>query len=458
MSRTSRQDSGGRQGPARPGVTVLVILLLLATWAPLSAHAQDSMFNQARAYMADGNPEQAYGVLAPHEPSLAGDPGFDYLLGIAAMDSGRLTNAVFALERVLAVQPDNVLARAEIARVYLMLGELQTSKREFETVQAKPDVPPEARQAIERYLTAFRVTPEEGADFKAFVAVTVGYDSNVNAASDISGVAIPAAGGAIFQIDPLGIEASDIFTTIAAGGSVSMPLSDSLRLNAGVNAYSRLLNTEKNFETASVNGYAGLDWTRRQTIYTLAAQGEHFQVDDSSYRNAYGGLLQVRHIINAVSQVTGYGQFARLDYSHQPIRDANRYTVGAAYSQILAGSYTPSFLIGGFGGTENPDDSSVEFLGYNFGGLRTGGQIRPRPNVLLFTYLNWERRSYEGQEPLFATQRRDTHLGIRFGSEWTFYPQWTLTPAVDFIRNDSNIPIHDFNRWIASLMLRVNID
>ena len=81
------------------------------------------------------------------------------LLGIAAMDSGHLTHSIFALERVLAVQPDNVLARAEIARVYLMLGEVRTSRQEFETVSRSDDLPPAARNTVEQYLTAFREVP-----------------------------------------------------------------------------------------------------------------------------------------------------------------------------------------------------------------------------------------------------------------------------------------------------------
>ena len=201
--------------------------------------------------MADGDAQAAYEVLTPHESSLAGDPGYDYLLGIAAMDSGHLTHSVFALERVLAVQPDNVLARAEIARVYLMLGEVRTSRQEFETVSSADDIPPAARNTVERYLTAFRATPEEGADFKGFLAVTVGWDSNVNAASDISSVAIPGAGGA----------------------SVSFPLTDSLRVNAGLNAYSKFLPNQTQLETQSINGYAGLDLAQGDTVYTVAAQG-----------------------------------------------------------------------------------------------------------------------------------------------------------------------------------------
>ena len=120
--------------------------------------------------MADGNAQAAWELLTPHESSLAGGPGFDYLLGIAAMDGGHLTHSNFALEGVLAVHPDNVLARAEIARVYLMLGELRTYRQEFEAVSSADDLFPAARSSVERYLTAFRATPEEGADFKGFLA------------------------------------------------------------------------------------------------------------------------------------------------------------------------------------------------------------------------------------------------------------------------------------------------
>ena len=130
VNRASRQDSGGRWGYCRPHFAVTAVVLILAHLALVPVHAQNTLLNQARAHMADGNPQAAYDLLRSQEASLAGDPGFDYLLGIAAMDSGHLTHSVFALERVLAVEPDNLLARAEIARVHLMLGELRTSQQE----------------------------------------------------------------------------------------------------------------------------------------------------------------------------------------------------------------------------------------------------------------------------------------------------------------------------------------
>jgi hypothetical protein len=457
-SRASHQDRGGRRGRWRQHVIVAAVLVVLAHFAHAPAHAQNSLLNQARALMADGNPQGAYDALVPHEPSLAGDPGYDYLLGIAAMDSGHLTHSVFALERVLAVQPDNTLARAEIARVYLMLGEVRTSRQEFETVSKSKDLPPAARKTIEQYLTAFRATPEEGADFKAFLAVTVGWDSNVNAASDTSSVAIPAAGGAIFLIDPANQAVDDAFTTVAAGASVSTPLSDSVRFNAGLNAYSRYLPDQTQLDTQSVNGYAGLDLAQGDTVFTLAGQGEYFALDGDSYRNAYGGLLQIRHVISNVNQFTAYGQYARLDYPQQPFRDGNRFTLGGAYSSILAGKYAPTGFIGGYGGLEEPDESDFDYLKYRFFGVRMGAQMRFNPQTSLFGFFNYERRHYDAADPLFGEQREDNHYGLRVGSDYRFARQWTLTPAVDYMRSDSNIPIYTYDRWIVSATLRVDFD
>ncbi len=458
VSRASRQHRGGRWGYCRPHFAVIAVVLILAHLALVPVHAQNTLLNQARAHMADGNPRAAYDLLRSREASLAGDPGFDYLLGIAAMDSGHLTHSIFALERVLAVEPDNLLARAEIARVYLMLGELRTSQQEFETVSKSEDLPPAARNTVERYLTAFRATPEEEADFKAFLAVTVGWDSNVNAASDISSVAIPATGGAIFILDPGAREVDDAFTTVAGGASVSVPLTDKLRANAGLNVYSKFLSDQTQFETQSLNGYAGLDLVQGDTIFTVAAQGEHFLLDRDTYRNALGGLLQLRHVISNVNQFTGYAQYARLTYPTQSFRDGNRFTLGGAYSSILPGRFAPSGFIGGFGGLEEPDSTGFDYLRYRFAGIRMGGQLRFNQQTSLFGFFNYERRRYDAPDPLFNEQREDNHYGVRIGSDYAFARQWTLTPAVDYIRSDSNVPIFTYDRWIVSATMRVDFD
>lgn len=120
--------------------TTRIVLGLALAVLSVSALA-DLALDRAKQLLQQKQPEQAYELLLPLEAQRAGDPEFDYLLGIAALDSGHRERAIFALERVLAVQPNNALARAEIARAYLAVGEKDTARREFEAVKREP-IPP----------------------------------------------------------------------------------------------------------------------------------------------------------------------------------------------------------------------------------------------------------------------------------------------------------------------------
>ncbi|MGQ2980338.1 MAG: surface lipoprotein assembly modifier, partial [Polaromonas sp.] len=95
-------------------------LLLLA--GPARAEA-DALVRESLLLVEQGKAPQAFERLAAVEPERAGDPDFDTVLGIAANETGQFTRAVFALERVLTVQPGNSRARAELGRALFSLGD-----------------------------------------------------------------------------------------------------------------------------------------------------------------------------------------------------------------------------------------------------------------------------------------------------------------------------------------------
>lgn len=110
----------------------LLILALLTQ----SAYA-DTLTDQAQSLFDQDKASEAYQLLEPVEAARSGDVAFDLLFGVVAIDAGKPTRGVFALEPVLAMEPNNARARAEIARAYLALGETKTARAEFETVQKK---------------------------------------------------------------------------------------------------------------------------------------------------------------------------------------------------------------------------------------------------------------------------------------------------------------------------------
>ena len=92
---------------------MLVFFVLATSFSVVQAN---DLLKQAQQLINQEKSGQAYALLLAEYESHAGSPQFDLLLGIAALNAGEPTQAVFALERVLALEPENARARAELAR------------------------------------------------------------------------------------------------------------------------------------------------------------------------------------------------------------------------------------------------------------------------------------------------------------------------------------------------------
>ena len=98
------------------GMIRTLMLLYCGVTAVVSAQESDSieiaasavtqqLLSDAEDILARDLSQRAYDLLSPKEPRLAGNPLYDYLLGIAALDSGKVSEAIFALRRALSVEP-----------------------------------------------------------------------------------------------------------------------------------------------------------------------------------------------------------------------------------------------------------------------------------------------------------------------------------------------------------------
>ena len=160
--------------------------------AALAASAALAGAMPAAAQQGQAQAEQAYRTLAPQADARAGDPAFDYALGIAALDSGRFGEAIIALQRVLAVQPNNAQARAELARAYALAGDIDTAREQFATVVDDPSLPDPVRQRFTGFVRQFdRAIAGGGSDVSGFLDARGGHDSNINSATDLTTVTIP---------------------------------------------------------------------------------------------------------------------------------------------------------------------------------------------------------------------------------------------------------------------------
>ena len=111
-----------------------------------SFSALPALLQQARALLPD-QPEAAWRLLEPQTWHYAGSRDFDYLLGVAALDSHRASEAVMALERVLNNHPDDIPARTELVRAYLALDERQSAHEALQQLLQAQTLPDDARSS-----------------------------------------------------------------------------------------------------------------------------------------------------------------------------------------------------------------------------------------------------------------------------------------------------------------------
>jgi tetratricopeptide (TPR) repeat protein len=415
----------------------------------------DELTEAAKRLLEQRRAREAYQLLLPHESARAGDIEYDYLLGIAANDAGEAERAVFALERVLALQPDNHLARAEIARAYLALGEREAARREFDTVRAQA-IPDAAKANIERMLAAIRAA--ETTRIEGFIELGGGYDSNVNAATASSQITIPTAvpgiGGATLVLDPLSQQREDAFAAASAGVNLTQKLAGAWALLAAASGLARLQQDEKQFDQLTLDGSLGARWSRGSDAVTLAGQLQSFELDYARFREVRGLVAQWQHSYDDNRQASLFGQYSQLRYPTQSIRDADREVLGAAYGKAFVARYSPVLFGTGYVGRERERASDVPHLGNELWGVRLGGQLAIGRGWGFGATAAYEERRYGGPEPIFLETRKDRQSDLSAEVSYLLRAHTTVLARIAYTDNRSNLPLTRFDRSVAGISVR----
>lgn len=455
----------------------LFLLFNLGIVTIIPAHAQDAQSGAANSELdraakqkiilsaneliKAGKFSEAYQLLLPYQTDYAGDTDYDYLLGIASLDSGKPTEAIFALERVLAVNPAHLQARAEIARAYLATGEITASQQEFETVQQQ-NPPKEVSATIQKFLDIIATSRSgKATSVQGYIEGVVGYDSNVNSATVSSQFAIPAIGGALSDPNSLsasGVEQHDVFGGVAAGFNLRHAVSEQWAVIGGGNFNQRMNESWDIFDTTSWDGSLGTNFTQGDHNYSAVLQLQSTNIDNTRYRNARGMTAQWQSNLSNSSQASTYLQYTYLTYPGQNSRNADRYVLGVAYAKSLAGASTPTVYASAYGGKEKEREDNMPHLGHTLYGLRIGGEMKIGAQTTLLASASAERRKYGGAEPflylLFLTDRKDTQADVGMGLSHALGKFWTIGSNFNYTHNKSSIVLFEYDRTVFSIAVR----
>lgn len=420
---------------------------------PFCAARADALLDDAAALLQRGAAIEAFQLLDAQEAQRAGEPAFDASMGHAARAAGQYTRAVLAWERVVAAEPDNAAAQLELGRALFAVGDPRAA-RDLSGLVREQGVPVDAALDVDQFLVSYD-RPEHGgaSSLKGYVELALGHDSNVNAGPATAELVSPLPSTPAWTLAPAAL------ATSADYGSALLALRGRYVLDArwslvGATSAStrRHASEARAFDSSQFDGSAGVSWRGERHEILVSAVGAYHALDGARLRSIAGLQGEWIYRLDGFRQWSGFVQVLDLAYPAQPVRDVRRSVAGGSYAQVFRNGALAYGMV--YAGRESPDAVGVAQFGHRLAGFRVGGQYPLNNHLGVFAALDWERRHYGADDPFFAVRRQDRQASLTLGLSWVPSPGWRITPQVMRVRNDSSLPITQYERTVYSVTLR----
>ncbi|HYC44437.1 MAG TPA: surface lipoprotein assembly modifier [Burkholderiales bacterium] len=431
-----------------------IALVLLLVFLSLTARAADESLALAREHLLHGRAQEALKLLDPLEAKLASNREYNYLLAQALLDIGQPARALFPINRILRRDPNDATALLMLSRARMALGQAQPAREALDRAK-KGQQPAQIAERINQYLSIIAAAEEAGATrFGGHLEVSVGYDTNVNSATGATQIALPVFGGAIGTLSTAATKQSDSFATVGGSVGLKYPLTANLAVVAAAGASQRLNSSHREFDLRTLDGSTGLRFTSGPNEWTGVLSAQQFEVDYQRFRTTSGGSIQWRRVLAAGTEVSAFGQVARLAYPSQGLRDADRYVAGIAVAHALGKERAPIVFTSVYAGKEDERADNVPFFGHRLKGIRFGVDKAFSERFAVSASIAYEERDYGGQDPLFLVGREDDQFDFRLAALYAIAPQWILIPQLTHTYNRSNLELNRYRRTALFLALR----
>lgn len=409
--------------------------------------------SQVQMLIDEGKSEQAYTLANRMLEQSEGEPAFDLVYGTAAIDSGRISEGVFALERVLLVEPDNHLAKLELARGYFFLKQYELSEALFEEVQLQ-NPPPLVQTRINTYLQRIKQQQMVSATrFDSFIELWAGYDSNINSSPDSQTNVVTLTADALGR--------GEKYNQVRAGITVDHDYTTAGSLFFSGSADMRFYQTEEEQDYKSFNFSGGHRWNLDKQQYQLGVTVQKYELGYEDYRTLLGLSLGWNKQLSKRSVLRTSFSMNDLSYDQSSYKDARQLTLSANYLYAGLGNWEQIWFAGLFVGDEDPDTAGVlanAEVDRKFYGGSVGVQLSPSSTLLLTPSLVYQASDYRGEDWIYNTKRKDDFTSFNLNAEWRVQKNWSVLMNYNYSLAESNIELFEYDRQQVMLGLRYNFN
>ncbi len=349
-------------------------------------------------------------------------------------DQGNYTETVFALERVLALAPNNKQARILLARTYAKLREYSAAQQQYAKVKPLVNAA-ERRELAQEEALMLRA---QRFSRSALIGFDIGYDDNLTSLANIDSVFIPARNQNL-ALDDSKVEEGVAMRLFAAG---------SLRYQQQKHQWWRFDGIVSQRQDERYNQrqfYAAIGYYRqiKAAQYKVQVDSSYAIADDLDSRANYNVRLERRQDLD-IGSWSSELKLSQRRFGEQSIRNDRRGSVKLSYQRELTNDWIGQVSINS--SSDLQTNNARKDLDYTNRGLALSF-TKPLNDQLKLTIAgDYQRYDYSGEDTSFLRVRRDNLLRLQTGLRYQYDKQSSVTARLEWLRNDSNIALNEYDK------------
>ncbi|MFZ3191863.1 MAG: tetratricopeptide repeat protein [Moraxellaceae bacterium] len=403
--------------------------------------------------IAAGQYPQAFAQIQPLLDDWSGEPIFDYLYGLAALNSGELDQARFAFERILIAQPNHHRARLELARLQMAQGQWVHANENFSFVLSHE--PPEAvRQNIERMRAELsRRAADQQPQQQFQLSLSGGHDANINSATSLRSIDLNFAGlGTLTATLPdAAREQATGFSRLQADGIWLIPQTQHRQWFASVQAEHKQLLEDLPLDQTQLALAAGVRQQVGLDQFQVLLQSQSILRDGDRLLWSPALSAQWQRRVGRHTRIGLNSRWSGISYAEQPQLNLDFYQLAP---QLNWQQGIHQWLLQPTVAMNRLRQRKRDHLDHDQWGVSTRYQIQALPDWSLSAYAQWQQSEYAKQHPTFGQKRQDDYWHVGAEARYQWRPDWQFWSEVRHTVQDSNLPLYEYDRTSLELGVR----
>uniref|UniRef100_UPI00404761D3 tetratricopeptide repeat protein n=1 Tax=Aliarcobacter sp. TaxID=2321116 RepID=UPI00404761D3 len=396
----------------------------------------DELYSKALTFYQEKSYEKSYDNFNEYIKNNTLNKNIAFMLGRSAFEIGKYKEALFAYNRVLLEDPQNVRTKLEIAQTYFQMKEYDEAKKLFEEILNRDDIPFQVRENIK--LTLLSLENKSKRNFlKGTLSFGVGYDSNIeNYSSDYIDLTSSD-------------EKSDEISQFIFALNHTYKVNEKMGLESKLIGFTQNYNTYKDKNIDLVIFGTNFSYYENNYKLSLGLDYNHVWLNGNHYLNNYILNPSLKLNLNKNSDYTLSGKIIKKDFiqTDYEYKDSILYEVSNSLT-LLTQDFGLSILTLAVG-KEKKDEGTHFNVDNEYVSLKYENKYQITSSFLLNNSLELYKDKYKEKDTTYNnTRRKNDRLTVSTELVKSINKNFSIGGAFSYINNQSNQDLfYKYNKY-----------